>query len=79
MSTRTTDDALRSLQLPDTFEDLTGVISADLKVIATVLAERAGDRLLLPPRLARELQCTLWNNLTQAINETLESLIVERH
>jgi hypothetical protein len=79
MSTRTKDEALRSLQLPDPFEDLTGVIKNDLKVIATVLAQRAGDRLLLPPRQARELRCTLWNDLTQVINETLESLTVERH
>jgi hypothetical protein len=67
------------LQLPEPFEDLTGVISGDLKVIARVLAQRAGDRLLLPPRQARELQCALWNNLTQVINETMESLTVERH
>jgi hypothetical protein len=78
MSTRTKDDSLRSLQLPEPFEDLTGLISADLKVISTALAERAIDRLLLPPRQARELQCALWTNLTQAINETMESLTVER-
>ena len=35
-----------ALELPDPFEDLTGVIGSDLKVIATALAERAGDRLL---------------------------------
>jgi hypothetical protein len=79
MSTQTKDDALRSLQLPEPFEDLTGVISADLKVIATALAERAGERLLLPPRQARDLQRALWNNLTQVINETMESLTIERH
>jgi hypothetical protein len=79
MSTRTKDDLIRSLQLPDPFEDLTGVISGELKVIATAFAERAVDRLLLPPRQARQLQCALWNNLTQVINETMESLTVERH
>jgi hypothetical protein len=78
MSTRTKDDARRTLQLPEPFEDLTGVIGSDLRVIATVLAERAAERLLLPQRQARELQCTLWDNLTQLINETMESLTVER-
>jgi hypothetical protein len=79
MSTRTHDDALRSLQLPDPFEDLTGVIGSDLKVIATALAERAAVRLLLSRRQTHELRRTLWNNMTEAINETMESLTVERH
>ena len=50
MSTRTRDNTLPTLNLPDPFEDLTGLIGSDLKVIATALAERAGDRLLLSPR-----------------------------
>ena len=79
MSTRTREDALRTLQLPDPFEDLTGVIGSDLKVIATALAERAADRLLLSRRQTHQLRRTLWNNLTQVINETMESLTVERH
>jgi hypothetical protein len=79
MSARTRNDTLRSLQLPEPFEDLTGVISSDLKVIATALAERASNRLLLPPRQARQLQRRLWNNMTRAINETMGPLTVERH
>jgi len=79
MSTRTRDDELRTLELPDPFEDLTGVLGSDLKVIATALAERAADRLLLSRRQSQQLQRTLWNNLTQVINETMESLTVERH
>jgi len=79
MSTRTHDDELRTLELPDPFEDLTGVLGSDLKVIATALAERAADRLLLSRRQTRQLRRTLWNNLTQVINETMESLAVERH
>ena len=78
MSTRTRDNTLHTLNLPDTFEDLTGVISSDLKVIATALAERAGDRLLLSPRQCHQLRRKVWNKLTQAINETMESLTVER-
>jgi hypothetical protein len=78
MSTRTREDTLQTLQLPDAFEDLTGVIRSDLKVIATALAERGQDRLLLPPRQAHQLRRKLLNNLTQIINETMESLTVER-
>jgi hypothetical protein len=66
------------LELPDAFEDLTGVISADLKVIVTALTQRAGERLLLSPSQRQQLQRTLWNNLTQVINQTMEPLSVER-
>jgi hypothetical protein len=79
MSARTKNDSLRSLQLPDPFEDLTGLIGSDLKVIARALAERASHRLLLPPRQARQLERKLWNNMTRVINETVGSLTVERH
>jgi hypothetical protein len=78
MSTRTRDNTLPGLKLPDPFEDLTGVISSDLRVIATALAQRAGDRLLLSPRQIHHLRRKLWNKLTQAINETMDPLTVER-
>ena len=65
--------------MPDAFEDLTGVIASDLKVIVTALTQRAGERLLLSPRQRQQLQRKLWNNLTQALTETLEPLHVERH
>jgi hypothetical protein len=78
MSTRIRENRLQGLNLPDTFEDLTGLISSDLKVIATALAERAEDRLLLSPRQSHQLRRKLWNKLNQAINETMESLTVER-
>jgi hypothetical protein len=78
MATRTRNNTLQTLNLPDTFEDLSGLIGADLRVISTALAERAGDRLLLSPRQCHQLQRKLWNKMTQAINETMESLTVER-
>ena len=68
----------RSLELPDAFEDLTGVIAYDLKVIVAALTQRAGDRMLLSRRQRQELQRTLWNNLTRAVTETLEPFDVER-
>jgi hypothetical protein len=79
MSARTRNESLRSLQLPDPFEDLTGVIGSDLRVIATALAERASSRLMLPPRQARQLQRKIWNNLTRVVNEAVGSLTVERN
>ena len=78
MTTRTRENTLQTLELPDAFEDLTGVISSDLKVIATALAQRAEDRLLLSPRQTSQLRRELWDNLTQVINETMGSLTVER-
>jgi hypothetical protein len=79
MSTCTHESPPRSLELPDAFEDLTGVIASDLKVIVTVLTQRAGERMLLSRRQRRQLQVQLWNNLTQALSETMEPLQVERH
>jgi hypothetical protein len=79
MSTCTRKSRPRTLELPEPFEDLTGVISADLKVIVTALTERAGERMLLSPRQRQLLQHTLWDNLTRVVNETMEPLSVERH
>jgi hypothetical protein len=75
----TRDHTSRSLELPDAFEDLSGVIQADLKVIVTALAERASERLLLSRRQSLEFQRTLWNDLTRVISETVEPLKIERH
>ncbi len=52
----TRENSLRSLELPDAFEDLSGVIRADLKVIVTALTERANERLLLSPRQSLRFQ-----------------------
>ena len=79
MSTCTRDNSQRTLDLPDAFEDLTGVISCDLRVIATALTQRAGERLLLSRKQRQQLQRELWNNLTRALNETMRPLDVERY
>jgi hypothetical protein len=79
MSTSTQESPPQTLELPDAFEDLTGVIGADLKVIVMALTERAGERLFLSRRQRLQLQHRLWNKLTQVINETMEPLSVERH
>ena len=79
MSTCTHESPPRSLELPETFEDLTGVIASDLKVIVTALTQRAGERHAPLARQRQQLQRQLWNNLTKALTETLEPLQVERH
>jgi len=78
MFTCTQESPPRSLELPDAFEDLTGVIASDLKVIVNALTQRAGERRLLSRRQRQQLQRTLWDNLTRALMETLEPLDVER-
>jgi hypothetical protein len=74
----TRENPLNTLELPPALEDLTGVISADLKVIVSALAERAGERLLMSRSQSLQLRRVLWNNLTQAINQSVEPLDVER-
>ena len=69
---------LRSLELPNEFEDLSGLLQTDLKVIVSALVERAGERLLLTRRETQQLRRTLWNNLTQAVNDAVEPLSAER-
>jgi len=78
MSTRMHRTSVHSLQLPPEFEDLTGVVQNDLKVIVSILAERATERLLLSKRQSQQLRRSLWNNLTETINKGLEPLSVER-
>ena len=77
MTNRMHRSPLRSLQLPPEFEDLTGVIQNDLKVIVSILTERATDRLLLSGRQSQQLQRALWSSLTETINKSLEPLSVE--
>jgi hypothetical protein len=69
---------LRSLDLPDEFEDLSGLLQTDMKVIVSALVDRAGERLLLTRRETLQLRRTLWNNLTQAVNDAVEPLTANR-
>ncbi len=78
MSICTRESRPRSLELPDPFEDLTGVISSDLRVIVNALTQRAGERMLLSPRQCQQLRRQLWDNLARVINESMEPFDVER-
>ena len=74
MATCNTDAILQGLELPAEFEDLTGLLAADLRAIVSMLSRRANERLLLTRREHRALQVELWNGLTTAINEAVAPL-----
>jgi hypothetical protein len=78
MSTCNQESVIRRLELPDEFEDLAGLLQTDIRAIVSVITERAGERLLLTRRESRQLRQTLWNRLTEAVNETVEPLSADR-
>lgn len=67
----------RKLELPAEYEDLEGMIQADLKAVVSVLTSRAHERMLLTRREHKELQITLWNRLVETLNKTMEPLSAE--
>lgn len=69
---------LRSLDLPAEFEDLSGMIQVDLKVVVSALTERASQRLLLTRRETQQLRRTLWNNMAKAVNDAVAPLSADR-
>jgi hypothetical protein len=78
MATCRQETSLRKLELPDEFEDLTGLLQSDLKAVVSLVTERATNRLLLTRRETHQLRQTLWNNLAQVVNEAVEPLSAER-
>lgn len=78
MTPQTLKPGLRALDLPPEFEDLTGLIAGDVKVIVSILAERASQRLLLTPKQARELRRALWNRLTEGIEAEIQPFSADR-
>jgi hypothetical protein len=78
MATCDRESALRSLDLPDEFEDLSGLLQTDLCAIVTVITQRASERLLLTRRETRQLRQTLWNRLTEVVNTTVDPLSADR-
>jgi hypothetical protein len=72
------ESPLKSLELPHEFEDLTGLLHADLKAVVSALTQRASERLLLTRRETQHLRRSLWNNLTKALNDTMEPLSADR-
>jgi hypothetical protein len=78
MATCKPEVSLRTLDLPDEFEDLTGLLQSDLKAVVALLTERATERLLLTRRETRHLRQTLWNNLAEVVNQAVEPLSADR-
>lgn len=78
MSTCNKESALRRLELPAEFEDLSGLLQTDIRAIVSVVSDRAAERLLLTRRETKQLRQTLWNRLTAAVNESVEPLSADR-
>ena len=78
MASCTRESSSNTLELPPEFEDLEGLLQADLQAIVAMLTERARERLLLSRRQSERLQRTLRNGLTQVVNKAVEPLTAER-
>jgi hypothetical protein len=79
MAPRTPTAPPHSLDLPPEFEDLAGPISGDLRVVVSILADRATERLMISSRQAEQLRRSLWNRLVDAVNAEIRPHSAERH
>jgi hypothetical protein len=77
MATCERGQTYHSLALPDEYEDLDGLIHADLRAVVSMLTERANERLFLTHREITQLQAKLWNGLTRIVNDAMEPLTAE--
>ncbi len=72
------ENALTELELPGEFEDLEGLLRADLRAVVAMITQRANERLLLTRREHVQLRSELWNKLATAVNQAVEPLTAER-
>ena len=77
MSQRELPTRLDELNLASEFEDLEGLLKADLQAIVSMLTERARERLLLTRRETASLRSNLWNGLVGSIQEGIAPLSAE--
>jgi hypothetical protein len=77
MSQRDLTQGFDELNLAPEFEDLEGLLEADLQAIVSMLTERARERLILTRRETTSLRSNLWNGLVGSINQGLEPLSAE--
>jgi glutathione S-transferase len=68
----------RALALPGGLDEIDGLVVADLRAIVNMLAERAGQTLLLSGRQRSALRRELWNRLVDSLNDAVASLDAER-
>lgn len=66
-----------ALGLPRAFEDLEGLVEADIQAIVTMLRARAEDRFLLSGRQGQRLETSLREGLSHVIQGTLRPLSPE--
>ena len=66
-----------ALELPSEFEELEGLLHADLEAVVAMIAQRAHERLFLTRREFGDLQVRLWNDLADAVNAAVAPLSVE--
>lgn len=74
MSQRDLTHSDDELNLAPEFEDLEGLLEADLQAIVSMLTDRARERLLLSRRETARLRSSLWNGLVGTINQSIEPL-----
>ena len=68
---------LLELDLPPEFQELEGLLQADLNAIVTMLGMRAQERLMLTPKQRRQLEARLWNRLSGTLAQALEPYTAE--
>jgi hypothetical protein len=78
MATCKHDTTLDSLALPAEFDDIEGLLRADLRAVVSMVAQRANERLLLTRREYAELRTKLWNQMVSAVNQAVEPLSADR-
>ena len=64
------------LNLPCEFDDLEGLIGADLQAVVAMIVQRAHERLYLTGREHRRLQVELWNRLAVTVNSVAAPLTI---
>jgi hypothetical protein len=77
MATCEQETSFAALELPREFEDLEGLLHTDMRAIVAMITQRAHERLILTRREHSDLQSSLWNSLTAAVNQALEPLSAE--
>ena len=78
MATCKSDTNLDRLALPAEFDDIEGLLHADLRAVVSMVVQRANERLLLTRREDAQLRKALWKRLVSAVNQSVEPLSAER-
>ncbi len=66
-----------SLDMPEEFDGLEGLIHADLQAVVAMIVERAHERLHLTRREHKQLQAEVWNGMADALNAATAPLSLQ--